>query len=205
MTATCLWNSCAVISRSALRLGLKSGYGCYHNLTVAMQEKSSVFYEAPPPQASRELAELRISPGYTPPFQIIRRRVIDDYNEGRMTIDATVVIRIGDIEETEAARGVGVVHALDVALRKALLKYFPFLGSVKVTETYTHGSGESTEAEVISVKKFSDGRSTWTTMAKSANTVEAGWISLVDGYEWRINAENFRTKRLLGNPRLSSR
>lgn len=170
-----------------------------------MEEKGSVFYEAPPPQASRELAELRLSSGYTPPFQIIRRRVIDDYNEGRMTIDATVVIRIGDIEETEAARGVGVVHALDMALRKALLKYFPFLGSVRVTETYTHGSGESTEAEVISVKKFSDGRGTWTTMAKSANTVEAGWNSLVDGYEWRINAENFRTKRLLGNPRLSSR
>ena len=92
-----------------------------------------------------------------------------------------------------------------MALRKALLKYFPVLASVKVTETYTHGSGESTEAEVVSVKKFSDGRSTWTTMAKSANTVEAGWNSLVDGYEWRINAENFRTKRMLDNPRLSSR
>jgi 2-isopropylmalate synthase len=170
-----------------------------------MQEKSSVFYEAPPPQASRELAELRISPSYQPPFEIVRRRVIDDYNEGKMTIDATVVIRIGDIEETEAARGVGVVHALDMALRKALLKYFPYLGSVRVTETYTHGSGESTEAEVISVKKFSDGHQTWTTMAKSANTVEAGWNSLVDGYEWRINMENFRTKRLMGNPRLSSR
>jgi hypothetical protein len=76
---------------------------------------------------------------------------------------------------------------------------------VRVTETYMHGSGESTDAEVISVKKFTDGHTTWTTMAKSANTVEAGWSSLVDGYEWRINMENFRTKRLLGNPRLSNR
>ncbi len=191
--------------RPIARTALERRYACHHNLTVAVQEKLSVFYEAPPPQASRELAELRISPDYSPPFQIIRRRVIDDYNEGKMTIDATVVIRIGDIEETEAARGVGVVHALDLALRKALLKYFSYLATVRVTETYTHGSGESTEAEVISVKKFSDGRTTWTTMAKSANTVEAGWSSLVDGYEWRINMENFRAKRLLGNPRLSSR
>jgi 2-isopropylmalate synthase len=172
---------------------------------VPVEEKPSVFYEAPPPLASRELAELRTNRDYQPPFEIIRRRVIDDFYEGRMTIDATVVIRIGDIEETEAARGVGVVHALDMALRKALLKYYPFLAAVRVTETYTHGSGESTEAEVISVKKFSDGHSTWTSMAKSANTVEAGWSSLVDGYEWRINAENFRTRRLMGNPRLSSR
>jgi 2-isopropylmalate synthase len=188
-----------------IRIALERAKSPYHNQSVAMEEKSSVFYEAAPPQASRELAELRMDPGYVAPFQIVRRRVIDDYNEGRMTIDATVVIRIGDLEETEAARGVGVVHALDMALRKALLKYFPYVASVRVTETYTHGSGESTEAEVISVKKFSDGHSTWTTMAKSANTVEAGWNSLVDGYEWRINMENFRTKRLMGNPRLSSR
>ena len=186
-------------------LALERLEGGNHNLIVPTQDNPSVFYEAPPPQASRELAQLRTTADYEPPFQIIRRRVIDDYNEGKMTIDATVVIRIGDVEETEAARGVGVVHALDMALRKALLKYFPVLASVKVTETYTHGSGESTEAEVVSVKKFSDGRSTWTTMAKSANTVEAGWISLVDGYEWRINAENLRTKRTLDNPRLSSR
>jgi 2-isopropylmalate synthase len=191
--------------RPIVRIALESHYNWHHNLSVAMQEKSSVFYEAPPPQASRELAELRMSPDYSPPFQIIRRRVIDDYNEGRMTIDATVVIRIGDIEENEAARGVGVVHALDLALRKALLKYFSYLATVRVTETYMHGSGESTDAEVISVKKFTDGHTTWTTMAKSANTVEAGWSSLVDGYEWRINMENFRTKRLLGNPRLSNR
>ena len=169
------------------------------------REPGSIFEETEAPQASRELAELRASDHYTAPFEIVRRRVIDDFNEGRMTIDATVVIRVGDIEETEAARGVGVVHALDLALRKALLKYFPFLESVKVTETYTHATGESTDAEVISVKKFSDGRVAWRTLAKSFNTVEAGWKSLVDGYEWRINLENLRTARSVRNPRISQR
>jgi len=33
------------------------------------------------------------------------------------------------------------------------------------------------------VKKFSDGQLLWTTLAKSSNTVEAGWMSLLDGYE----------------------
>ena len=170
-----------------------------------MPESQSLFYETETPQASRELAELRTSLHYVPPFEIVRRRVIDDWLEGRMTIDATVIIRVGNIEETEAARGIGVVNALDTALRKALMKYFPFLDSVRVTETYLHASGESTEAEVMSVKKFSDGHMVWATLAKSTNSVEAGWKSLVDGYEWRINMENFRTKRLMGNPRLSSR
>jgi 2-isopropylmalate synthase len=168
-------------------------------------ERQADFYEAEPPQASRELAELRTSHDYVAPFDIVRRRVIDDLHEGKMTIDATVVIRVGNVEETEAASGVGVVHALDVALRKALLKYFPFLESVRVTETYTHASGDSTEAEVVSVKKFSDGPLQWTTLAKSANSVEAGWCSLLDGYEWRIYTENTRLRRSGANPRLSRR
>src|SRR5579863_8202678 len=109
-------------------------------------QRDSMFYETETPQASRELAELRTASDYAPPFAVVRRRVIDDFYEGKMTIDATVVLLIGTVEETEAARGVGVVHALDVALRKALLKYFPFLELVRVIETYMHASGESTEA-----------------------------------------------------------
>lgn len=168
------------------------------------EEAKSLFDEAEVPQASRELAELRQSADYVAPFEIIRRRVIDDYYEGKMTIDATIVIRIGNIEETEAARGVGVVNALDLALRKALLKYFPFLEAVRVTETYTHASGESTEAEVVSIKKFSDGQNAWTTLAKSVNTVEAGWKSLLDGYEWRIHSQKLKMMRP-NNPRISQR
>src|ERR1700688_1702414 len=110
-------------------------------------ERQADFYEAEPPQASRELAKLRASAGYLAPFEIVRRRVIDDVYDGKMTVDATLIIRIGDVEETEAASGVGVLHALDVALRKALLKYFPYLEPVKVIETYQHATGASTETD----------------------------------------------------------
>ena len=170
-----------------------------------MPHTESIFFEPEAPQASRELAELRTSPDYEAPFEVVRRRVIDDFYEGRMTIDATVVIRIEDVEVTEAARGVGVVNAFDNALRKALLKHFPFLETVRVTETYAHASGESTEAEVMSVKKFSDGKMKWTTLAKSTNLVEAGWLSLVDGYEWRIVQELIKRRRQSANPLLSRR
>jgi 2-isopropylmalate synthase len=168
-------------------------------------ERQADFYEAELPQASLELAKLRASSDYVAPFEIVRRRVIDDVHEGRMTVDATVVIRIGNVEETEAASGVGVVHALDVALRKALLKYFPYIEPVRVIETYQHATGDSTEADVVSVKKFSDGQLLWTTLAKSSNTVEAGWVSLLDGYEWLIIHENARQRRINANPRLSRR
>lgn len=167
-----------------------------------MAETESIFFEAEVPQASRELAELRTSRDYVAPFEVLRRRVIDDYFEGRMTIDATVIIRVGGVEQTEAARGVGVVNAFDLALRKALLKTFPFLEPVRVIETYAHASGESTEAEVMSIKKFSDGKLKWSTLAKSTNLVEAGWKSLLDGYEWRIIQEQLKQRRQAENPRL---
>lgn len=170
-----------------------------------MSESESIFEEHEAPQASRELAELKTAPDYVAPFQIIRRRVIDDYFEGRMVCDATLVIRIGGVEETEAARGVGVVHALDNALRKALLKYFSYLSEVRVTETYAHATGESTEADVITVNKFTDGRLSWTTLARSGNTIEAGWKSLVEGYEWRIWRENLRQREMARNPKYGQR
>jgi len=166
-------------------------------------ETESIFFEAEVPQASRELAELRTSCDYIAPFEVLRRRVIDDYFEGRMTIDATVILRVKGVELTEAAPGVGVVNAFDLALRKALLRTYPFLEAVRVIETYSHASGESTEAEVMSIKKFSDGRIKWSTLAKSTNLVEAGWRSLVDGYEWRIIQEERKLKRQAENPRAS--
>ncbi len=170
-----------------------------------MPQSESIFFETETPQASRELAELKRSPGYVAPFEVIRRRVIDDSLEGRMTIDATVVVRVNGVDQTEAASGVGVVNAFDKALRKALLKYFPYLETVRVIETYAHASGESTEAEVMSIKKFSDGNAQWTTLAKSTNLVEAGWRSLVDGYEWRVVQEIRKQRRIAENPRFSRR
>jgi 2-isopropylmalate synthase len=172
---------------------------------MGVAQSESMFFEAEAPQASRELAELRRSAEYIAPFEVVRRRVIDDSFEGRMTIDATVVVRVNGVDQTEAASGVGVVNAFDNALRKALLKYFPFLESVRVIETYAHASGESTEAEVMSIKKFSDGRATWTTLAKSTNLVEAGWRSLVDGYEWRVVQEIRRQRKMTENLRTPRR
>src|SRR5260370_9701911 len=58
-------------------------------------ERQADFYEAEPPQASRELAKLRTSSDYVAPFEIIRRRVIDDMYEVKMTVDATMIIRLG--------------------------------------------------------------------------------------------------------------
>ncbi|MGH7770976.1 MAG: alpha-isopropylmalate synthase regulatory domain-containing protein [Candidatus Binatia bacterium] len=158
------------------------------------------FHEPQVPQASKELEELRAREDYTTPFEVIRRRVVDDSLNGRVAIDAIVVVKIGAEEELEAARGVGGVHALDLALRKVLTRHFPSIAGVRVTESYNHGSGEGTEAEVISVKKFTDGKNQWSTMRKSTDIVEAGWLSLLDGYEWKVWMERKKSKNARAEP-----
>jgi len=35
--------------------------------------------------------------------------------------------------------------------------------------------------------------------------MEAAWVSLLDGYEWRIVQENARLRRMHANPRWSKR
>lgn len=144
------------------------------------------FDEATTPQASQDVERWRNDPYYLPPFRVVRWRVVDEVWEGRSAIDAVVEVDIAGTQDFGAAPGVGGVHALDLALRRVLVKHFPFLERVQVIESYTHRGGEGTAAEVVSIQKFTDGRRQWSTMRKSRDLLASAWSALVDGYEWII-------------------
>lgn len=150
------------------------------------EQPTEFFDTATAPQASQQVERWRNDPSYQPPFRVVRWRVVDEQWEGRSAIDAVVVVKINGTEDFCAAQGVGGVNALDLALRGVLIKYFPSVAGVQVIESYTHRGGEGTAAEVISVKKFSDGRRRWSTMRKSHDLLASAWMALVDGYEWII-------------------
>ena len=141
----------------------------------------------PPPRKPRKKSSggikiLTISP----PFSIIRWRVIDEVWNGQSAIDAVVLVEVGKQHDFGAAQGVGGVHALDQALRQVLTKHFPFLEGVDLVELYTHRGGAGTAAEVVSIMKFGDGRRQWSTMRQSRDLLESAWLALIDGYEWII-------------------
>lgn len=147
---------------------------------------SGFFDEATAPQASQDVERWRNDPYYLPPFRVVRWRVVDEVWEGRSAIDAVVEVEVTGVHDFGAAPGVGGVHALDLALRRVLVKHFPFLEDVQVTESYTHRGGEGTAAEVVSIQKFTDGQRQWSTMRKSRDLLASAWMALVDGYEWII-------------------
>lgn len=148
--------------------------------------RTEFFDAATAPRASQEVERWRNNSLYTPPFRIVRWRVVDEQWEGRSAIDAIVVVEIDGVEDFGAAQGVGGVNALDNALKRVLSKHFPFLEGVRVMESYTHRGGESTAAEVVSVQKFSDGHHQWSTMRTSRDLLASAWMALVDGYEWIV-------------------
>jgi len=105
-----------------------------------------------------------------------------------MVSDCQVVVRSGsDISYAEAS-GVGPVHALDVALRKALLDKFPTLEKVSLADykvTVVDG-GKGTASWVRVLIEFTDGRARWSTTSTSENILEASAHALTEGYNYRL-------------------
>ena len=146
-------------------------------------------------EASFDLLVHRASPGYTPPFELIDFMVIVEKRrrpptvaceEEEMMSEAVVKVRVnGEVVHT-AAEGSGPVNALDAALRKALLPYYPALDAVKLTDFKVRILEESigTESLVRVLIESSDGIEEWHTVGASTNLIEASWLALVDSLEY---------------------
>ncbi|MCS7116997.1 MAG: citramalate synthase [Nitrososphaerales archaeon] len=100
----------------------------------------------------------------------------------------------------EAAVGVGPVHALDRALRKALLKRFPILRKTqlinyKVSVVESGGTASSVRVFI----EFKDDNYNWATTALSRNILEASIKALVDGYTYRLALEKLKVNGINTN------
>ena len=125
--------------------------------------------------------------------------------------EATVSVSVGDKQELTVERGDGPVNALDKALRKALIRFFKPLKTVKLIdykvrilddETMAHAaiargrripgieaaerSSEplgGTEAKTRVLIESTNGRQEWSTVGVSSNIIEASLQALVDSME----------------------
>ncbi|HHX64303.1 MAG TPA: citramalate synthase, partial [Chloroflexi bacterium] len=90
----------------------------------------------------------------------------------------------GDIMHT-AAEGDGPVHALDRAMRKALLPYYPELDPIHLSDYKVRilDPQSATAALTRVLIDASDGQASWTTVGCSVNIIEASMQALVDSLE----------------------
>ncbi len=145
-------------------------------------------------EASFELLVRRAKPDYQPPFELVdfmvvvekRRRPSTQKGMEEMLSEAVVKVRVGTEVMHTAAEGNGPVNALDQALRKALLQFYPSLAQVRLVDYKVRILEESvgTTAQVRVLIESSDGVDEWRTVGSSTNIIEASWLALADGLEY---------------------
>ena len=93
----------------------------------------------------------------------------------------------GQIEIT-AGEGDGPVNALDIALRKALEKFYPLVAQIRLIDFKVRviDGKSATAAKVRVIIESTDGSANWTTVGVSADLIEASWIALCDSFEYKL-------------------
>jgi 2-isopropylmalate synthase len=107
---------------------------------------------------------------------------------GKCVSEASVKVRVnGEIEHT-VAEGDGPVNALDRALRKALIRFYPEIEQVQLTDFRVRilDPQEATAAKTRVIIESGDGKETWGTVGVSENIIEASWEALVDSVEYKL-------------------
>ena len=124
-----------------------------------------------------------------PPFELVDFFVNVEHRQGRgIFAEATVKVRVnGEILHT-AAEGNGPVNALDLALRKALVSYYPQLAKFYLSDYKVRilDSDHGTEAITRVLIDTRNSTSRWSTVGASTNIIEASWRALADSMEYGL-------------------
>jgi 2-isopropylmalate synthase len=142
-------------------------------------------------EASVELLLRRLEPGYTPPFERLDfYALVESRNGGQNSVlsEATVKVRVnGEIMHT-AADGNGPVNALDIALRKALLPFYPRIAHIHLVDYKVRildpDSATGAQTRVIIESRCADRN--WSTVGSATNIIEASWQALTDSLEYGL-------------------
>jgi len=148
-------------------------------------------------EASFELLLRRSSPSYKPPFELIdfmvlvEKRRRPSIHGSEVLAEAMVKVKVGDRVIHTASEGNGPVHALDMALRKALTEFYPGISKIKLLDYKVRilEEGRGTDSWVRVLIESTDGKEEWRTVGSSSNIIEASWIALADSFEYWLLKE----------------
>jgi 2-isopropylmalate synthase len=145
-------------------------------------------------EASFELLARRELGGIPDYFRVARFRVMDDRRwnaRGELVTEseATITLEVGEERLMTVATGNGPVNALDSALRKALLAFYPELEDMRLVDykvrilTPSAGTGAVTR---VMIESADDSGERWSTVGVSPNIIDASFNALHDGISWKL-------------------
>lgn len=145
-------------------------------------------------EASFELFALKELGKYKPAFELEYFKLLGEQPARMAAHSCSVIIKVqvGNAIEMTSAEGDGPVHALDIALRKALEVFYPVVSQVRLVDYKVRvlETRAGTAAKVRVLIESSDGEHHWATVGLSTDILEASWQALRDSLEYKLLLDN---------------
>jgi 2-isopropylmalate synthase len=161
-------------------------------LLEEVKDKEAQLYAYEGAEASFELLARR-SLGTVPDYFEVERfgvnveRRPDAKGELATVSEAVVKIRIDGETSISVAEGNGPVNALDLALRKDLGKYQPFIQDLELVDYRVRVFQGGTDAVTRVLIEFRDASGEhWSTVGVSANIIDASFQALIDAINFKL-------------------
>ena len=145
-------------------------------------------YEYEAAEGSLALLIRKILKHEEPPFFVQAYHVSMRSAGSNSVCEATIKVRVGNETAHTVAEGDGPVNALDSALRTALVRFYPQLETVRLTDYKVRilDSATGTASKTRVLIESGDGKEEWGTVGASSNIIEASLQALVDSMEYRL-------------------
>lgn len=155
--------------------------------TVKQREHEGYEFEAAEASLSL-LIRAALRKTFKPAFTVDSYHISMRRDRQGSVCEATVKVRVGDVVHHAAAEGDGPVNALDSAMRVALVKAYPRLKNVALTDYKVRiiNGKTGTAARTRVLMTSTNGKSEWSTVGVSENIIEASLEALADSMEFAL-------------------
>ena len=171
-------------------------------ILTRLKDLESEGYQFEAAEASFELLMREALGQRQKPFEVkgfqVHYNMLPDSENDRATSLATVKLSVDGKDILEAAEGNGPVSALDAALRKALISFYPEIGTFHLTDYKVRilDGAAGTSAKTRVLIESSNGHQRWTTVGVSGNILEASYLAVVEGLEYGLLLQQQATTAL---------
>jgi len=157
-------------------------------ILATVQDLEYAGYEFEAAEASFDLLVRKATDQYKPWFDRLSYRVKTEHYGDLLQTEATVKLGVSGKVVHTVSEGDGPVNALDAAMRKALLPYFPQLDEMQLVDYKVRvvNAREGTAGRVRVVIESRDHQDVWGTVGVSENIIEASWLALADSFEYKL-------------------
>jgi 2-isopropylmalate synthase len=158
-------------------------------ILTQIQDLENEGYQFEAAEASYHLLVLKILNQYKKFFDLDHYRiVIYKKNDSHLSTEAIIKLHINGELQHQVAEGDGPVNALDAAMRKALLPYYPQVAEMSLVDYKVRviNSRAGTAAKVRVIIESADKTEHWGTIGVSENIIDASCQALVDSIEYKL-------------------